>query len=90
MLAEFGSRLTLARRARGFRSRAPLARIVGVHTDTVGTWEVGRNYPKPPELQKLCQVLGVTADWLLFGDPAGLSPQAYELLISGRRPRIIR
>ena len=82
MQRDFGLRLRQVRTARDFPSLASLARVVRVNPDTVGAWEAGRNYPKVPELLRLCRILGVTADYLLFGDINGLAPEAYKIIVA--------
>ena len=52
------------RRAR-FLSQQELADAVGVSTKTVGGWERGESEPRVRHLQRLCQVLNVTAEQLL-------------------------
>ena len=42
-----------------------LAEAVGVRLQTVQTWEAGTRYPRPAQLRKLCEVLGVTPADLL-------------------------
>jgi transcriptional regulator with XRE-family HTH domain len=85
-LLAFGRRLELAR-VRTFRFRARLARASGLLADTIRTYEEGRNYPSPHNLRKLRDALGVTADWLYWGDTRGLSVDKYVLLAEGELPK---
>lgn len=77
LLEQFGPRLEDCRRRAGFKTKKDLALLVGVDQDTVGNWCGSKNYPKHHELLRLCDVLGVTADYLLFGRTQGLSMEAY-------------
>jgi transcriptional regulator with XRE-family HTH domain len=76
-LPSFAERVARARIARGFKSQRALADRLGLSNHTVSVWEKGRNFPGTAELYSLCQVLGVTSDWLLFGEAHGLSREAY-------------
>lgn len=71
----FGARLRKVRIARGIRSMSELARMLEVDTETVRLWEMGRSYPRPPHIAELRRILGVTSDYLLFGDTAGMSAE---------------
>ncbi|MFO1038424.1 MAG: helix-turn-helix transcriptional regulator [Geminicoccaceae bacterium] len=64
--AAFSTRLKEARARLGL-SQSQLARALGVSANRVHTWESGRNYPLVPDLGRICDLLGVTADWLYFG-----------------------
>jgi transcriptional regulator with XRE-family HTH domain len=70
----FGARLGLARML-VFRTRAELARATDLKPNTLRTYEEGRNFPHVFVLKRLCDALGVTADWLFWGDPRGLDPE---------------
>lgn len=82
-LREFARRVQKARVARGYHSRPALAEAIGVSTDAVYTWERGRNFPSWPDALALRNALGVTLDWLMVGDTAGLSAEAFNLLVGG-------
>ncbi|MFO1038110.1 MAG: helix-turn-helix transcriptional regulator [Geminicoccaceae bacterium] len=81
LLAGFAARLRLARVARGFTSLRALAKALDLDRERLKKWEQGVAWPRTPEAYRLCHTLGVTSDWLLFGDPKGLSADAYQLLI---------
>lgn len=81
LLAQFGQRLIQARAARGYTQSA-LARALNVRAGRVHTWESGRNYPSVPELWNLLTLLGVTSDWLYFGETGGLTTETYKSLFS--------
>lgn len=46
--------------ARSGKSKAEIARIVGVQPSTVSDWLAGRGYPRLKAMQALADVLGVT------------------------------
>lgn len=78
-LRSWGERLKTARKARGM-TQTEVAGHLGLTTQVVSTWEKGRNWPLTPNLITLKHVLGVSIDWLLVGDSAGLSREAFDLL----------
>jgi ribosome-binding protein aMBF1 (putative translation factor) len=81
--AAFAERLRETRAARGFKTQIALSKALGGRTnDAVHTWEKGRSYPRPPELLALCKLLGVTSDYLLFGDTSGLTAETYRTLFA--------
>lgn len=67
-----GSRIRLAR---GKRSRAAVARDLGVDTKTVYRWETGLSKPEFDQIEPLARALSVNVDWLVTGEgprtPAG-------------------
>jgi DNA-binding XRE family transcriptional regulator len=76
----FGARLRQARVAAGM-TQTDLGR--GVLPDgsdaskaTVSHWEVERTSPSVPQLRLLCERLGVSADFLLFGSSVRHAPDA--------------
>jgi len=58
-----------------------MAEAAGVDHERIRKWEQGANFPRVPDLYRVCTVLGSTSDWLLFGSPAGLSAEAYTLFV---------
>ena len=76
-----GKRIETARVAAGYDTMKSLAPVIEVDADTLGNWERGRNYPKPAELKKLCDVLRVTSDYILFGSMKGLDPHVAARLL---------
>ncbi|MBV8048083.1 MAG: helix-turn-helix transcriptional regulator [Paludibacterium sp.] len=62
----FGVRIAKARNAKGW-SLAQLADRLNVSRAMVGHWEKGNRAIKHADLATLCQILGVSADELLFG-----------------------
>ena len=61
---DFGSRLTEARRRKKI-SQDEFADELGVHPATVSNWEIGKTTPNAFILTCICELLGVSADWLL-------------------------
>jgi transcriptional regulator with XRE-family HTH domain len=57
-------------------SQVTLAELVGVSQHAVSRWEMGKIEPRAALLAKLCDVYGVSADYLLgrTDSPTGLSP----------------
>ncbi|MBQ9536300.1 MAG: helix-turn-helix domain-containing protein [Desulfovibrionaceae bacterium] len=72
----FGSRL---RQVRGGISRAKLAEMLHVPTNTLGNYERDRNEPSFAFLEAFCTILSVHADWLLFGTGPKLLEESDEL-----------
>lgn len=65
----FGARLAEARRAAGL-TQAQLGEGLGgdgrdLQKATVSSWEVGASQPSAEQLRKLCERLGISADYLL-------------------------
>ena len=68
--------MTTARRIRQRRkaltlTQAELGKLVGVGQSAVTAWEGGRNIPKGETAARLAEALGVSRDWLLYGDESG-------------------
>lgn len=79
----FGQRLADMRKARKL-TQAELGRGLGTDGTDAGKqvvygWEKGIYFPKVDQLAAICQRLGVSADWLLFGEKVAISPMAQEL-----------
>ena len=71
--------LVLERRAAlNIRSQAALGDMIDVSESTVRRWEAGSHLPDAWELRRLAEVLGVSADQLLYPEP--LSPRERELM----------
>lgn len=80
---EFGQRLKELREARGL-TQTDLGRGLGkdgadASKQSIRDWEKGDHYPKVDQLALLCQKLGCSADFLVFGAERAASPQAAEL-----------
>ncbi len=50
-----------------------LAEMLNVSTKTVSKWECGGGYPEITMLPAICDLFGVTADYLLRGDTQGIA-----------------
>lgn len=75
---DFGTRLKDARNDAGLTGER-LGEALGVSKQTIAHWEANRYEPRLMHLARLCEVLGVTADWLLTGRSVEpLSPSAIE------------
>ena len=54
-----------------------LAEQIGVHYNTVNSWILGKSDPKAEDIIKICDILGVSADYLLgIGSPGESPPPA--------------
>lgn len=41
--------------------------LIGVSLSTLQSWEAGKTYPKQPQIERICEVYGVTYDNIFFG-----------------------
>jgi transcriptional regulator with XRE-family HTH domain len=82
MRASFGKRLRRARVASGYATAREFAIAVGLDEKVYGNYELGKRIPELPVLHRICHTLKVTSDYLLFGEPGGLSVQLYRQLVS--------
>lgn len=81
MLAGFARRIIAAREWRGYATQADFGKALNLRDfDRLSVYESGRGFPRVPLLYRMARLLGVTADWLLFGDPRGLAQDAYAAL----------
>ena len=48
------------------------ADVLGVERNRASNWLNGYNLPKTPEMTKLCDITGVTLDWIYRGEPGAL------------------
>ena len=60
----FNEKLRQARKAKGI-TQEDLADEIGSHPASVSNYETGRSMPSTLTLIDLCEVLDVSADWLL-------------------------
>ena len=49
------------------------ADFVGTERSTAQTWLRARNYPRVPDMARVCEKAGVTLDWIYRGVPEGLT-----------------
>lgn len=78
---EFGARLAAARLAKGLTLQDVGAEF-GIGKAAAGHWETGTNTPSAERLAYLCEMLGESADWFLFGRRPEKSAPATELSLS--------
>ena len=57
--------LAAARVNKGY-TQAIAAKKLGININTLKNWERGATFPKQPQIQKLCEVYGVTYEELNF------------------------
>lgn len=62
----FADRLNQAMYDRDMNA-SQLAKLVGMERKTVYSWQWGDSMPNSLILARICKVLGVSADYLLFG-----------------------
>jgi transcriptional regulator with XRE-family HTH domain len=66
-MAPFAARFNEVLKAKGI-SRRELARLSGVHVNTLNNWAAGRvPNPHPDPLQRVAEVLAVPYEWLRLG-----------------------
>ena len=71
-----GKRIAAARKRKRLL-QADLARQLGLNQQRISSWENGEELPNTPSgWRDLCDALGVSSDYLLFGRTAGLSDEA--------------
>jgi transcriptional regulator with XRE-family HTH domain len=73
----FGDRLKKARKAQGLTGEHVGSQL-GVSKQTISHWESGRYEPGIEQMRGLCNVLKVSADWLLERESLDLPPDAVE------------
>ena len=71
-LSGFAERIALVREASGFATRRGFAQALGIEEAAYRKYERGESYPHPETLGRIRQLTGATADYLYFGDEAGL------------------
>ena len=57
------------------------AEVMGVTKNHLGNWLRGEAPIRMYELYRFCRMTGVTADWVILGDPSGLPRRIAERLI---------
>jgi ribosome-binding protein aMBF1 (putative translation factor) len=85
---KFGRRLAETRAKRGYEVAADFAREIGVSGARLSAWENGIAFPNNLlPLKRMVDLLGVTSDYLLFGDTRGLSPEAHRAVGAAPKAR---
>ncbi len=79
--AAIGERISAARRVRGMRG-VDLAAATGIAPNTISNWESGIRKPSIENAAMLKAVLGISTDWLFFGDDTALPWQHREQLLA--------
>jgi transcriptional regulator with XRE-family HTH domain len=74
---EFGRRLRLIARERGFSTTEEIAEFAGATRAAVDTWLNGRALPKWEQAARLAAAWHVTLDWLATGRPDGLPYETF-------------
>jgi transcriptional regulator with XRE-family HTH domain len=74
------ARLVAARDARGL-SQTQLADMLDIQRQRLSLWENGGAFPNSARMiRTLCDALGISADWLIFGRTGGLPPETYRAI----------
>jgi transcriptional regulator with XRE-family HTH domain len=79
-MAAVGSRLRRLIAALGLK-QVEAAADMGVTKNHLGNWLRGDAYPRHYELYRFCRIRGVTADYVLLGDPSGLKASVLAALM---------
>lgn len=62
-------RLSLkAARVNAELTQKEVAKILNVEEKTVWNWENGKTFPKPPQINALCELYGVKYDYIRFSN----------------------
>jgi transcriptional regulator with XRE-family HTH domain len=78
------ARLVAAREARGL-SQTQLAEMLGIQRQRLSLWENGGSFPNSARMiRTLCDALGISADWLIFGRAGSLPPETYRAIYAKR------
>lgn len=69
--ATIALRMRLVRKALGL-TQAEFSERTGLKGGALANYETGRNRPDLDAVASLIQALGLTSDWIYFGDPSAL------------------
>lgn len=83
MLADVAARLKLVRRVYGVHSQRELAAMLGIKPSRFGQYEAALHLIPVPMAIRLCDMFGVTLDWIYRGDVSGLTAAVRADLASG-------
>lgn len=78
-LGAIARRVVAARLAIGMR-HTDLVQVSGVTSPQLANWEGGKTRPRIDQLALVLPILGVTSDWVYFGDDRGLTWEKREAL----------
>lgn len=67
-MSDFADRL---KQLRGKESREDFAKRIGISSRSLVNYEQGDREPKIDIVKLICANLGISADWLIFGDESG-------------------
>lgn len=76
-----GARLVAAREALGYK-QAEFARLLKVSASKLANWEGSEQGPPARALAFLKRAYGISADWILCGDPEGLERKVLRQLVA--------
>lgn len=76
MAAKWHNRLRKARESKGLSQRT-LAERIGAYQTKYQNWEAGMNEPSYDDLVKLCNVLGISVDYMLRGRSSKLPEDVF-------------
>lgn len=74
-----GAAIAKLRKKNGL-TQLQLAEMLNVSAKTVSKWECGGGYPEITMLPAICDIFGVTADYLLRGDTQGIAVAGYSVV----------
>lgn len=77
--SRMGATIAKLRKKMGF-TQLELAEKLNVSAKTVSKWECGGGYPEITMLPAICEIFGVTADYLLRGDTEGIAVAGYSVV----------
>jgi len=83
-----GQRIRQKRKECGYKNQGAFAKLVGCSQSTLSEIESGETQlPSAKVLARMCQLLGVTSRWIIYGEAGEVSipsPQEEQLLQSFR------
>jgi transcriptional regulator with XRE-family HTH domain len=79
MLSEFAERLKQTRKNKKI-SQSKIAEKIGVHLSTYSNYDRGKQAPDIGVLVKICKILEVTPNWLIYGSETAKQKINIELL----------
>lgn len=71
-MKSIGYRLRLLREARGIRTQAIMAQMIGVETNRYNNWERGAALIGPMEAVKVCAITGGSMDYIFRGEMSSM------------------
>jgi transcriptional regulator with XRE-family HTH domain len=74
LLGKVAGRLRAVKAAFGLSSNDAFAEAWGSTKSVINNWLTGRNFPRVPEMIRLCERTDVTLDWLYRGADKKMDP----------------